>query len=62
MTFTIPYKVRIAIYITTGILTPVVLYAKARGWVGDLELTLWGAEVLFASTVAGLNASNNKEK
>lgn len=57
--FTIPYKVRTAIYITTGLLTPVVIYLLAKGFIGSLEMTLWGAEVTFVMGLAGFNTTPN---
>jgi hypothetical protein len=46
---------RLAIYAGNVLLTPVVMYARARGWIGDLELSLWSAEVAAAFALAGLN-------
>ena len=57
--FNIPYKVRATIYIVTGILTPIVMYLLARGIIGELEMSLWGAEVTFVMALAGLNTSQN---
>lgn len=56
-TITMPCWVRLAVYLVTGLGTPIVMYALAKGWIGELEATLWGAEVAFAMTVAGLNAT-----
>lgn len=42
------------VYAFTAIGTPVVIYAKAKGWIGDLELALWGAEVTAISAMAGI--------
>lgn len=57
--FTIPYKARTAIYIATGLLTPVVIYLLAKEVIGTLEMTLWGAEVTFVLGLAGFNTSPN---
>lgn len=57
--FTIPYKVRTAIYIATGLLTPVVIYLLAKDIIGTLEMTLWGAEVTFVLGLAGFNTAPN---
>ena len=56
MTLNPPHKIRAAIYIGTALLTPVAVYLKAKGLIGDLELTLWSAEVTAANILAGLNA------
>lgn len=48
---------RIVVYVVNAFGTPVVMYARAKGWIGDLELNLWGAEVAAAFTLAGLNVS-----
>jgi hypothetical protein len=61
MTFNIPPKVRIALYILTIIGTPVMAYLKAKGIVGDLEINLWSAEVVAVAGMAALNV-NSKEK
>lgn len=53
MTITIPAKVRQALYIFTALGTPVVMYLVAKGFIGEVEMTLWSAEVLV---VAGLAA------
>lgn len=46
---------RVTIYIVNAVGTPFVVYARAKGWIGDLELALWGAEISAAFTIAGLN-------
>jgi hypothetical protein len=48
---------RLAIYVLNVIGTPVIVYAKAKGWIGDLEVALWSAEVAAAFALAGLNVS-----
>jgi len=53
-----PARLRAALYILTLVGTPVAAYLKAKGYIGDLELTLWGAEVTVASTIAALNTSS----
>jgi hypothetical protein len=61
MTFNIPPKVRIALYILTIIGTPVMAYLKAKGIVGDLEINLWSAEVVAVAGMAALNVKPDKE-
>lgn len=49
--------VRVALYVATAVGAPVAAYLKAKGYIGDLELTLWGAEVAVVNTLAALNVS-----
>jgi len=55
MTVNLSKPWRIALYCLNALGTPVVVYARAKGWIGDLEMTLWGAEVTGAFALAGLN-------
>ena len=55
MTLNPPRRVRAALYVVNMIGTPVVAYALAKGWIGTLEVTLWGAEATAAFGLAGLN-------
>ena len=55
MTLNPPRRVRAAIYIGNVIGTPLIAYAFAKGWIGELEVTLWGSEVAAAFLLAGLN-------
>ena len=57
MKITLPHRLRLALYVLNVLGTPVVVYARAKGWIGDLELTLWGAEVAAAFALAGLNVT-----
>jgi hypothetical protein len=61
MTFNIPPKARIVLYILTIIGTPVMAYLKAKGIVGDLEINLWSAEVVAVAGMAALNVKPDKE-
>ena len=56
MTVNLSRRTRIAIYVANVLGTPVVAYAHARGWIGDLEVGLWSTEVAAAFVLAGLNA------
>lgn len=49
------YKVRAAIYIATAIGTPLVAYLFSKGIIGEIEVSLWAAEVTVASTIATFN-------
>lgn len=53
----VPSKVRLVIYLVNVLGTPVIAYANARGWIGELEVALWSAEVAAAFALAGLNVS-----
>ncbi len=55
MTLSLSPKVRVLLYVLTVIGTPVVVYLKAKGIIGDLELILWGAEVTAVSGLAAFN-------
>lgn len=59
MKLNIPYRVRAGIYILTAVGTPVVAYLSAIHIIGDLEVTLWSAEVAVASGLAVLNISKD---
>lgn len=50
-------RVRKAVYLVTGFGTPVVAYLLAKDIIGTLEVALWSAEVMFASTLAGFNVN-----
>ena len=55
MKINLPYRVRATLYILTGLLTPVVAYLLAKEVIGQLEVTLWAAEVTFISALAAYN-------
>lgn len=59
MQVNLPPKVRLALYVATGLLTPVVVYLQAKGIIGQLEVALWSAEVLFMSALAAFNVDTN---
>lgn len=61
MKVNVPRRGRIALYLVNVLGTPLVVYAVAKGWIGDLELTLWGAEVTAAMAVAGLNVGAGEQ-
>ena len=60
MTINPSRRVRAVLYIATLIGTPVVVYLQAKGYIGDLELGLWGAEVTAVSALAALNVPESK--
>lgn len=57
MTFNPPYKVRAALYVLTAIGTPIVAYLFAKDVIGELEVTLWAAEVTVVNAMAALNVT-----
>jgi hypothetical protein len=61
MTIKIPPAVRVALYVLTLLGAPVVVYLRARGIIGDLELTLWGAEVTAVSALAAFHVPSSDE-
>lgn len=56
-----PRLVRAGIYIANVIGAPLITYAFAKGWIGDLEVTLWGGEVTAAFLLAGLNTPGTEQ-
>lgn len=57
MKLNLPPKVRAGLYVATVVLTPVVVYLKAKNYIGDLELTLWSAEVMAIGALAAFNTN-----
>ena len=55
MSFNPPYKVRAGLYILIALGTPVIGYLKSKGYIGDLEVSLWGGLVMATSGLAALN-------
>ena len=50
-----PNRVRAVVYIVTAVLSPVMAYLLAKGYIGQLEMSLWAAEVSVATGLAALN-------
>jgi hypothetical protein len=57
MTINPPRRVRALIYVANVLGAPLIAYAFAKGWVGELEVTLFSAEVSAAFLLAGLNTA-----
>lgn len=55
MDINLPYKVRAALYILTGISGPVVAYFVSKGKMGAPEVALYTAEVTVMSAMAAFN-------
>ena len=55
---TISARTRQIIYVVTAVLTPVVAWLNARGWIGDLEVGLWSAEVAVVGGLAALKTGD----
>ena len=51
----IPEPVRLVAYLVYAALGPILLWAKARGWVGQEEVDLW----VGLGTALGLTAASN---
>ena len=60
MTFNLPARVRAILYIVTALGTPIITYLFAKDIVGELEVTLWSAEVTVVSVMAALNTTPTK--
>lgn len=60
MTLNLPRRVRGILYVVTMVGTPLVAYLASKGIIGDVEVTLWSAEVAVVSALAGLNLSEGK--
>ena len=60
MEFNLPPRVRAGLYVLTALATPVVAYLFAKGFIGELEVVLWGAEVTAVNAMAALNTNVNK--
>lgn len=58
MTVTLPAWLRRALYVVTALGAPVVVYLRAKGFIGDLELGLWSAEVTVVTALAAFKTSD----
>ena len=56
-----PRRVRAALYVLTAVGTPIAAYLKFKGWIGDPELALWGAEVTVVNGLAALNTAGPED-
>lgn len=54
-------RTRALIYVSNLLAAPVVAYAFAKGWIGTLEVSLYGSEVSAAFLLAGLNTTPSAE-
>lgn len=57
MTLNIPPKVRAGLYVLTALGSPIVGYLLAKGYIGTLEVSLWGGLVTAVNTLAALKVS-----
>lgn len=57
MNLNLPPRARAVLYMFTLLGTPLIAYLNAKGIIGDLEVTLWSAEVVVASGLAAFNVS-----
>lgn len=58
MTITLPAWLRRGLYALTAVGTPVVAYLSAKGYIGDLEVTLWSGEVAVVGALAAFNTTD----
>lgn len=58
MRINLPAKARLGLYLLTALGTPLIAYLFAKDIIGELEVTLWGAEVAVVNAMAALNVSN----
>lgn len=61
MKINLPYKIRLGLYIVTGLSGPVMVYLLAKGWIGTLEMGLYTAEMSFVSILAALNVTPDQQ-
>lgn len=57
-----PAKIRKALYILNIVGAPLVAYAVAKGYIGQLELNLWSGEVSATALLAGYNVETGVKK
>lgn len=50
-------KVRLVIYLTSGILSLVVAYLQAKGYIGELEVSFWAGVVALVNGLSAYNVS-----
>lgn len=57
MKLNLPPRVRQSLYLLTALAAPVAVYAQAKGYIGDLEFTLYASEAAIVSAMAGFNVN-----
>lgn len=60
MNLNLPPRVRAILYVLTLVGTPIVGYLLSKKVIGELEVNLWGAEVMVVSALAAFNVSKKK--
>ncbi len=58
MTFNLPSRVRLAVYVTLGLGTIIIRYLIVKHIIGEAERELWDAFVIFAGGLAALNVAS----
>ena len=53
-----PAKVRVVLYIVMALSAPVVVYLRSKGYIGDLEVTLYAGLVTVVNGLAAFNVSD----
>lgn len=61
MRINLPPKVRAALYVLTALGTPIIAYLFAKDVIGELEVTLWAAEVTVVNAMAALNVNDSSK-
>jgi hypothetical protein len=61
MSINLPENVRKAIYIISGITSPLVVYLAFKGLIGDGEIALYGSIMTFVSGLAAINVGDSDE-
>lgn len=61
MTINLPYKVRAALYILSGLTAPVIIYLSALDIIGAAEVALYAGVMGFVSIVAAFNLSEDEQ-
>lgn len=60
MSINLPARARLVAYVVTALGTPVIAYLKVKGFIGDAETALWGAEVTVVSALAAFNVDTKE--
>ena len=60
MNLNLPSKYRKIIYVITAVGSPIVAYLALKGIIGDVEVSLWTAEVTVAAALAAFNVTPDK--
>lgn len=62
MTVSLPYKIRIAIYVVASIGSLLIAYLNVKHYVGDAEMALWNGLAGLTTAMAASNVSPDSSK